>query len=193
MRHLLFFLLTFWPTTGLAVSPIPTEIYAEVDHGLRPARVLADPVGYHGRALLLGGIVDRTVSEPGRVSLEVTCYGLTDDDRPEARDPSLGRVLVTGPQLDGGKLQPGRLITLVGEVGGQIQVDAVKLPLLIAKFIHPWPTAAEEEAARATSHMRGDRYDPWCGPWRHDPLCDPWYYGPYPRWRFGGSYCWHRH
>ncbi|MHB8707611.1 MAG: hypothetical protein ACYC9I_01920 [Desulfuromonadales bacterium] len=93
MRHLLFFLLTFWPTTGLAVSPIPTEIYAEVDHGLRPAGVLADPVGYRGRTLLLGGIVERTVSDP----------------------------------------------------------------------------------------------------WRHAPWCAPWYYGPYPRWRFGGSYYRHRH
>ena len=184
MHRLLLLMMILWPTIGLAASPLPADIYAEVDHGLRPARVLADPVGYRGRTLLLGGIVERTVSEPGRVSLEVTCYALTDDDRPEAPDSPLGRVLVTGPELDGGKLQPGRLITLVGEVGGQIQVDAVKLPLLIAKFIYPWPTAVEEEAVRATSRIHGDRYDPWC---------DPWYFGPYPRWRFGGGYYWHRH
>jgi len=192
MRRMLLLLLIFWPGTGLAASPVPTEIYAEVDHALRPAKILAAPEEYRGRTLLLGGVVERTVSEPGSVLLEIVCYNLTDDDRPVNPDPSLGRVLVRGSELDGAEFQPGRLLTLVGEVVGRGQYERGSLPLLTVKFIHPWPTA-EEEAAQEAARRYYSPYNPWCDPWYHDPWCDPWYYGPYPRWHFGAGYYRHRH
>lgn len=184
MRCFLLLLLILWPAPGSAGSPVPIEIYAEIDHGLRLDKVLADPVSYHGRTLLFGGIVERSVSEPGRVSLEVAGYRLTDDDRPTVPDPTLGRIIVAGAGLDGAKLQPGRLITLVGEVAGRDDAGAEKLPMVIARFVHGWPTAAEEAAAREVELMRGSCYDPWY---------DPWFCGPYRRGRFGGSYYRHWH
>lgn len=187
MRHLL--LLLFWPGVVLAASPIPTELYAEVDHALRPAKVLAAAEEYRGRTLLLGGAVERTISEPGNVIVEMVCYSLTDDDRPVQPDPSLGRVLISGAGLDGAKLQPGRLLTVVGKIVGWEQSGSGALPLLTVKFIHSWPTAEEEAAARESLR----RYDGWCDPWYRDPWYDPWYYGPYPRWRLDGHYYRHWH
>ncbi|MCM2264040.1 MAG: Slp family lipoprotein [Desulfuromonadales bacterium] len=192
MRHFMLWLLLLWPATGLAASPVPTEIYAEVDHALRPAKVLATPEAYLGRTLLLGGVVERTVSEPGNVLVEIVCYNLTDDDRPVQPDPVLGRVLISGSELDGAILQPGRLLTLVGEVVGRGQSDTGALPLLKVKFIHHWPTA-EEEAEREAARRYYRPYNHWCDPWYYDPWCDPWYYGPYPRWHFGAGYYRHWH
>ena len=53
-----------WPVQAVCGSPVPTELYAEVDHALRPAIVLDDPAAYRGRTLLLGGIVTRTSAKP---------------------------------------------------------------------------------------------------------------------------------
>lgn len=192
MRQFILWLLILWPGTGLAASPVPTEIYAEVDHALRPAKVLAAPEAYQGRTLLLGGAVARTVSEPGNVLVEMVCYSLTEDDHPVQPDPALGRVLVSGAGLDGAKLQPGRLLTLVGEIVGQGKAGAGEIPLLTVKFVHPWLTA-EEEAEREATRIYYSPYRPWCDPWYHDPWCDPWYYGPYPRWHFGAGYYRHWH
>ena len=191
MRHALSMLMILWASAVYAASPVPVEIYAEVDHALSPAAVLADPVGYHGRILLLGGVVVRTVSDAAGVSLEIDCYRLANDDRPEVPAPALGRVVAAGPDLDGARLQPGRLVTLVGQVTGWTETANGQRPRLEVRFLHPWPTAAEEAAARAAD--RGWPYDPWCDPWRYDRWCDPWYYGPYPYWRFGAGYYGHRH
>ena len=182
-----------WPVRAMCGSPVPVELYAEVDHALRPAVVLADPAAYRGRTLLLGGIVTRTVSEAGRVTVELDGYRLDDSDRPLTVDPVLGRVVVSGSDLDGARLQPGRLVTLVGEVAGRSKDDGATLPLLEVRFIHPWPTAEEEAAARNPLCPPGGYCDPWCDPCWYDPWCDPWYYGPDPRWRFGGGYYRHWH
>jgi outer membrane lipoprotein len=185
--------LLIWPVRALCGSPVPVELYAEVDHALRPAVVLADPVAYRGRTLLLGGIVTRTVSETGRVTVELDGCRLDDSDRPLAVDPALGRIVVSGSDLDGARLQPGRLVTLVGVVAGRSEGDGGRLPRLEVRFIHPWPTAEEEAAAQNPTCSPGRYCDPLCDPWWHDPWCDPWYYGPYPRWRFGGGYYRHWH
>ena len=187
-RGLVLLCLLIWPARALCGSPVPVELYAEVDHALRPAVVLADPAAYRGRTMLLGGIVTRTISEAGRVTVELDGYPLGDSDRPLAVDPALGRMLVSGSDLDGARLQPGRLVTLVGEVAGRSEGDSAMLPRLEVRFIHLWPTAEEEAAARNSACPPGWYHDPWCDPWWHDPWCDPWYYGPYPRWRFGGGY-----
>lgn len=193
MQRLMLWLLMLWPGTAIAASPVPTDLYAEVDHALRPAKVLASPEEYPGRTLLLGGVVERTVSEPGNVLVEMVCYSLTDDDYPVRPDPALGRVLISGSAFDGATVQPGRLLTLVGEVVGRGESGTGKFPLLMVKFVHPWPTAAEEEAARQAYRRHYRPYDFWCDPWYHDPWCDPWYYGPYPRWHFGAGYYRHWH
>lgn len=187
----LLLIMLLWPLAGLAASPVPTGIYTEVDHGLRPAVVLGDPEAYRGRTVLIGGMVERTVSEYGQVTVELTGYRLHDDDRPEVPDPALGRIVVAGANLDGARLQPGRLVTVVGTVSGL--APAGTLPLLAARFVHPWPTDAEAAAAREAARMRSCRDSCWCDPWRRDPWCDPWYFGPYPRWHFGLGYHRHRH
>ena len=192
-RGFLLLCLLTWPVRAVCGSPVPVELYAEVDHALRPAVVLADPAAYRGRTLLLGGIVTRTVSEAGHVTVELDGYRLDDSDRPLTVDPVLGRVVVSGSDLDGARLQPGRLVTLVGEVAGRSMDDGATLPQLEVRFIHPWPTAEEEAAARNTVCPPGGYCDPWCDPCWYDPWCDPCYYGPYPRWRFGGGYYRHWH
>ena len=192
-RGFLLLCLLIWPVRALCGSPVPVELYAEVDHALRPAVVLADPAAYRGRTMLLGGIVTRTVSEAGRVTVELDGCRLDDSDRPLAVDPALGRIVVSGSDLDGARLQPGRLVTLVGEVAGRSEGDGGMLPRLEVRFIHPWPNAEEEAAARNPVCPPGGYCDPWCDPCWYDPWCDPWYYGPDPRWRFGGGYYRHWH
>lgn len=189
MRKLLLWLLLLWPVAGSAASPVPQNLYAEIDHGLRPVVVLADPESYRGRILLLGGVVERTVSEPGGVTLTVACQGVDVADRPAAGIPQCGRILATGAGLDGARLQPGRLVTLVGVVTGWGETGAGRLAQLEIRFIHPWPTAAEEQASRRPTYPPGY----WCDPWGYDPWCGPRYYGPYPRWRFGLGYSRHWH
>ena len=188
-RFLVAVLLSLWPAAAVAASPVPVALYAEVDHALRPAVVLADPVSYRGRTLLLGGSVVRTVSEAGTVAIVVTAYRLGADDRPEAPDPSVGRIAATGAGLDGGQFQPGRLVTLVGRVTGWDSPAAARIAHVEIRFIHPWPTPAEEAAARQPAYSPG--YG--CNPWWYDPWCDPWYWGPYPYWRFGAGYEHHGH
>jgi len=185
--------LLVWPFTALCGSPVPTELYGEVDHALKPSTVLADPEAYRGRTVLLGGEVVQTLSDTAGVRIEVLLYRLDDGDRPSQPDTSLGRVVASGPGLDGARLQPGRLVTLVGSVAGRAESAAGPLPHLGVRFIHPWPTAEEEAAARQAVCPPGCCYDPWWGPCWGDPWCPSWYYGPYPRWRFGGSYyrSWH--
>ena len=182
----LWLLLFLWPSAVHAASPVPTELYAEVDHALRPGVVLADPVAYRGRTLLLGGMVVRTVSEAAGVTVEIDGYRLDDNDRPAAPEQAQWRIAAAGSGLDGARLQPGRLVTLVGRVAG---ATGSALPRMEVLFIHAWPTAAEEAAAREPAYPPGY----WCDPWWHDPWCDPWYWGPYPRWRFGAGYYHHRH
>lgn len=186
-RGLLLMLLL--PVTAMAASPVPTELYAEVDHGLRAAAVLADPVSYRGRTLLLGGIVVRTISEAGQVIIAVDGYRLGKDDRPEQVDPQLGTVVAAGNDLDGGSLQPGRLVTLVGTVTGLADAAEMTVPSLQIRFIHPWPTAAEEAAPRIPACAPGY----CCDPWGYDPWYGSGYCGPYPRWRFGFGYSRHWH
>lgn len=172
-----------------SASPVPTELYAEVDHGLRPAVVLADPFGYRGRILLLGGRVTRTVSEVTGVTVEVEAYRLTTDDRPEIPDPTLGTFAATGAGLDGGKLQPGRLVTVVGRVAEAGTAGLTGRAHLEIRFIHAWPTPEEEAASRPPPCAPGY----CCDPWGTDPWCDPWYWGPYPRWHFDFGYYRHWH
>jgi outer membrane lipoprotein len=179
----------FWPELSGAASPVPAEIYAEIDHGLRPAAVLADPEAYRGRILLLGGTVERTVSEAAGVSLIVACESLDADDYPSGALMEPGRILAAGTGLDGAKLQPGRLVTLVGRVVGWNDPGPAKVPQLEIRYVHSWPTSAEEEAARTPHCAPGY----WCDPWWYDPWCDPWYCGPYSRWRFGAGYYRHWH
>jgi len=47
-RILVLLMLLLTPTLALPASPVPTEIYAEIDHGLRPEVVLTDPVSAGG-------------------------------------------------------------------------------------------------------------------------------------------------
>ena len=189
MGRLWMVLLILWPVAAGAASPVPTDLYAEVDHALRPSVVLADPVAYWGRTLLLGGVVVRTVSEAAGVTIEFDGYQLDGADRPTAPDRALGRIAAAGAGLDGALLQPGRLVTLVGRVTGATGSSGSVLPRLEISFIHAWPTAAEEAAAQTPAYPPGY----WCDPWWHDPWCDPWYWGPYPRWRFGAGYYHHWH
>jgi outer membrane lipoprotein len=189
MRRIMMAMFLFLvPTAVSAGSPVPTDLYAEVDHGLRPASVLADPEAYRGRILLLGGVVERTVSAVSAVTLTVSCWQLDRDDRPVTPDATQGAIVAGGAGLDGAGLQPGRLVTLVGQVVGRGDAPDGKLPRLEIRFIHPWPTAAEEAAARQAPCGSGGCCDRWADPWWHDPWCDPWYCGPYPRWGFGAGY-----
>lgn len=184
-----FLLVLLVPVAVWAASPVPTELYAEVDHGLRAAVVLADPASYRGRTLLLGGMVVRTVSEAGKVVIEIEGFRLGEDDRPEQVDPALGRVVAAGADLEGGRVQPGRLVTLVGKVTGVWGAAENALPALQIRFIHPWPTAEEAAAARVPRCAPGY----CCDPWWYDPWYGSGYCGPYPRWRFGFGYSRHWH
>jgi outer membrane lipoprotein len=143
----------------------------------------ANPAGYVGKTVLLGGYIVSVQNLPDRTSLTVLQTPLGSGDRPESPIMSEGRfVVVADGFLDPAVYHEGIGITVAGTVTGPetVQIDQISYPTVGIKPVemHLWP--------KETGYYRGpyyyDRYDPfYYNPYFYNPyFYDPWY--PWPRW-----------
>lgn len=114
-----------------------------------PFRVLGrNPERYAGSLLLLGGEIVALRPRGEWIEIDVLERPLGFRDRPRLDRPPRGRfaVLVRFQQDDerSDELRSGRLVTVVGEVQGRSGASAglgpEGLPLLMARYLHLWPS-----------------------------------------------------
>jgi outer membrane lipoprotein len=135
------------------------------------SQVKRDPAAYRGTTLMLGGrVVDNATDREG-TTLEIQCYALDVDDKPEEPDEACGRFLAkTSIVLDPDLFTIGRLVTLTGKVLGRETLPLGDSDYEYIAFemgeIHLWPRPVEPW--------------PYYRRYFYDPYWDP-FYGPYGR------------
>lgn len=106
------------------------------------------PETYAGTLLLLGGEIVAVRARGEWIEAELFERPLGLRDRPRLDRPPRGRLVILFPSQERDermdRLEPGRLVTVVGEAQGRTRLspDASPngLPLLMARYIHLWPT-----------------------------------------------------
>jgi len=166
-----------WLLLGLLLvgwgEPLSKEAIRSVDWEIDYAKAQADPQRYLGKTLLLGGRILGHATQDGGSLLEILCYRLDKNDKPDEADASCGSFLVqTSVPLDAGTYRDGRLLTLTGTLIGSSEGKTGQRLLFRPGELYLWPLYEER----------------W-PPYRYDPFCDPWY--PYGRHYYGYPYrCW---
>jgi outer membrane lipoprotein len=131
-----------------ACAPVfPREVMDRVDHHLSFRDLQSNPDQFKGTWTMFGGEIIAVKNEQDGTSIEVLQKPLDSDGRPLDTDKSDGRFLIhTNQYLDAAVYQPGRPITIIGEVAGYktMQIDEIsyRYPLLDEKFIHLWKPSA---------------------------------------------------
>jgi outer membrane lipoprotein len=121
-----------------------------VDQHLSFRDLQSDPDRFKGTWAMLGGNIIAVKNKEDNTSIEVLQKPLDSDGRPLDTDYSEGRFLIhTVQYLDPAVYQPGRPITIIGEVSGHMIMDIDKMsyryPLLDEKFIYLWKPSAHPQ------------------------------------------------
>lgn len=127
-------------------SVVPGELKERV-RSVSLAELRQAPESYAGTLLLLGGEVLGLNPQGEWMAIEVLERPLGLRDRPRIDRPPRGRFAVLLRPQEGDaridKLEPGRLVTVVGEAQGRVSLapdtPPDELPLLMARYIHLWP------------------------------------------------------
>lgn len=125
------------------ISPLPRTALDKVDRQTSFAMVADNPSAYLDRHLLLGGVVLAVEEMDEGSLLEVMEWRLTPWGEPLALHEAGRRFLVrSAQQLDPGRYQPGRLVTLTGVVlGSETRLRGEhphNYPLFALEEIHLW-------------------------------------------------------
>ncbi len=146
MRKEFFFIAAVSALAVLAAGcapPFSRGLLQKVDRTLSFSEIRNDPGRYRGTWVMLGGmIVDVKNTKEGSF-LEILQKPLSRDGRPVRTDRTEGRFIGTSDQyLDAAVYQPGREITIIGEVEGQKtqrlgEID-YQYTLLAVKELHLW-------------------------------------------------------
>ena len=163
-------LLLAFALAGCAHS-ISKDLLKEVDKGIGFDELLKDPERYHGKTVLLGGVIIKTENKKDGTLFEIYQTELDYYGEPINTDVSQGRFLAMYDKfLDSEIYRDGRKVTVAGVVNG---VEVKKLgeidyhyPYLIIKEIHLWN---EEQPAEY-----GPPYNYFWNPWWWNPWY-PWY------------------
>jgi outer membrane lipoprotein len=134
-RHKIGWGLLFWSILlSGCMATIPKELAQKVDKSVTFAELKKSPENYKGKLLLLGGkILEAKNIKEGTV-FEILQSPLDYNDRPQAEDVSEGRFLALYKgYLDTAIYQPGRSITLAGEV-----LRAETRPLGEIEYTYPY-------------------------------------------------------
>ena len=128
---------------GCSQHVISQEALLLTDQTVPFAAVRENPAAHVGRHLLLGGAVARISNTPAGAELEVVQFPLGSSDRPDEKKGSEGRFLARSREfLDPLIYKPGRMVTLVGKVTGEVTrpLDGVdyRYPILEVREIHVW-------------------------------------------------------
>ena len=132
--------------------PISQPSLDLVDRELTFAALRQDPDRYLGRYLLLGGMIVGVRNTPAGSELEVVQFATDRSGRITATDNSGGRFLVQVATFSEPAVYQGRLVSLVGQVAGQVQapldeIDSLS-PLLTAHELHLWSPEESPDASR---------------------------------------------
>lgn len=128
---------------GCSRQVISREALLLTDQTVPFAAVRENPTAHAGRHLLVGGAVARVSNTPEGAELEVVQLPLSSSDRPDEKKGSEGRFLARNRDfLDPLIYKPGRMVTLVGKVTGEVTrpLDGVdyRYPILAVREIHVW-------------------------------------------------------
>lgn len=133
------------PAACSSQQVIPDELEPLVDRAISFRDLAAAPDSYQGKLVLFGGEVLKAKRLKKGTQIELLQLPLDRDERPILdRQRSQGRFLAIRQEfLDPATMVKGTTITIVGEVSGaQTEpLDDVeyRYPVLIVKYLHPWP------------------------------------------------------
>ena len=103
-----------------------------------------EPAAFQGRQVRWGGVILASFPHRDALWVEVQEYPLAASGRPDAGEPSRGRLYVRlGRTAEPGQYPPGALVTVVGEVQEpvtqQIGEREYRHPALVATDHYLWP------------------------------------------------------
>ena len=141
--RILVYVLALCALAGCSRHVVSREALLLTDQAVTFAVVRENPTAYLGRHLLAGGTVARIRNTAEGGELEVVQFPLGSDDRPNEKKGSNGRFLARSREfLDPLIFKPGRMVTLVGKVTGEVThpLDGVdyRYPVLEVREIHVW-------------------------------------------------------
>lgn len=123
----------------------------QVELGLVPLQVAANPQPYLGHRVLWGGPIVVTRNLPDYTEIEVLGYPLDRAQRPLTRREPQGRFLLRqAGYLEEIDYARGRLVTVTGVLApaatGRIGEAPYTYPVVLAEELHLWPPAQRELA-----------------------------------------------
>ena len=167
VRRLLVITITVACLSGCA-HVISKQVRQEVDPKLTFAELRKDIQAHKGKAVLLGGVIVKTVNKKDGTLVEVYQTQIDGEGRPIKLDVSGGRFLALYKGLlDSEIYRKGRKVTIAGVVQGEKVMRLGELeyhyPYLIIKDLHLW----KEEQPQSYEYYPWGLWGPW---WWH-----PWY------------------
>jgi len=135
------------------VREIPKEWKAKVDRSITFAKLRESPDAYKGKEVMFGGRIIKTQNTKSGTMLEVLEEPLDSYDMPRSEeDSSGGRFLALYKgYLDSAIYQPGRQVTVVGEVKGSKTQSLDDLeytyPYIEAENVHLWRKYTERSSS----------------------------------------------
>lgn len=141
MRRQIIILFIFLFLTSCA--PFSKELMRQVDESITLPEVKKAPSSYIGKQVLWGGVIVETKNRPEETTIVVRQAELDYERRPIDLSQSAGRFLVKYQDfLDPAIFQPGREISVIGEITGTetIFTEGINLtvPVVLAKEIKLW-------------------------------------------------------
>jgi len=169
VKRLLVITITVACLSGCA-HVISKEVRQEVDPELTFAELRKDAQAHKGKAVLLGGVIVKTVNKKDGTLVEVYQTQMDREGRPIKLDVSGGRFLALYKGLlDSEIYRKGRRVTIAGIVQGEKVMRLGELeyhyPYLVIKDLHLW----KEEQPQSYEYYPWGLWGPW---WWH-----PWYPG----------------
>ena len=132
--------------------PISQPSLNLVDREITFAALRQNPDRYSDRYLLLGGAIVAVRNTSAGSELEVVQFATDHSGRITATENSDGRFIVQVETFSDPAVYQGRLITLVGQVKGQIQARLDEIdylyPVLTAHELHLWKPEEHPDASR---------------------------------------------
>jgi len=138
-------LLIAMPLLATACTSLSPDVREQITPGLDFAAVQADPSAHVGQSLMLGGALVELRSEGEGSVLQLLRWDLNRWGEPLALAESGDRFLVRSREpLDAEIYTPGRLVTLIGTVGGtgtiNYQLRDETVLLFDLQQLHLWDT-----------------------------------------------------
>jgi outer membrane lipoprotein len=174
--------LGLWLCAGCAGSQlVPADMESRISRDISFPALKADPEGFRGRWVVLGGKVLSAKRLKDETQIEVLELPLDKTDRPIATlRESRGRFLAVQQEfLDPATVSPGTFVSFVGEVLGKrtMPLDDMSYdyPVLQIKTLRLWPESTRYEYPEPYPYP----YPYWSPryPFWRDP-----FWGPYPYW-----------